>query len=430
MGQLYYRVIDVTDSGPYVTKLVLAMPREVTANELKPGLFSVYVEIRDKNGDVVELPKSFIQRDEFVPSRGYRPVTAAYPCTMRGEAVQGPSRYAAIEMPYGPICKCSSALAADFRNINGHSRYTVQDYRVTLTAPIGSGDSELKGLVFDTAGGTFNPKTERFLHGVSTYPDLPIRYGYFVPKMLDGKKPLIVFLHGAGEGGRDLPIAWSGNKVTEFTEDWIQDKFGGAFVLVPQCDTMWLDDGSGKYGDSGKSMYTEALKACIDEFIQRFSAVIDSRRVYIGGDSNGGFMTVRMLMSYPKAFAAAFPICEAMLDKRILKKDIQHLKNIPIWFIHAKNDPVVKPDDYVVPTYKRLIAAGAKNCHFTFWDKIVDIHAGFKDEKGNPYEYLGHFSWIPVFNDDCRLDFDGSPVRLNGREVTMLEWLSAQRLNK
>ena len=427
MGQIYYQVIDLTDFGPYVTKLVLGMPREVKAEELKPELFSVYVEIRDKNGDVVELPKSFIQRDEFVPSRGYRPVTAAYPCTLRGEPAAGSSRYAAIEMPYGPIYKCSAALAADFKSINGHGRYTVQDYRVTLTAPIGTGDAELKGLVFDTAAGVFNPKAERFLAGVSSHPTLPIRYGYFVPRRIDGKKPLIIFLHGAGEGGQDLPVAYTGNKVTEFTEEWMQEKFGGAFVLVPQCDTMWLDDGSGKYGDSGKSKYTEALKYLIDEFVEQFSYAIDASRIYVGGDSNGGFMTLRMLMSYPLYFAAAFPICEAMYDKRITDADIQHMKDIPIWFIHAKNDPVVKPEEFVVPTYKRLMAAGAKNCHFTYWDKIVDLHAGFKDEKGKPFEYLGHFAWVPVFNDDCRLDFDGRPVLLNGRETTLMTWLAAQR---
>ena len=28
LGNLYYQVIEVTDFGPYVTKLVLAMPRE------------------------------------------------------------------------------------------------------------------------------------------------------------------------------------------------------------------------------------------------------------------------------------------------------------------------------------------------------------------------------------------------------------------
>lgn len=430
MGYLYYQVVDVTDFGPYVTKLVLGMPREVSADELDPKIFSVYVEVRDKSGRTVELPKSFIERDQFVPSRGYRPVSAAYPSTRQGKPVEGKSRYVALEMPYGPIWKCSAALAADFKNINGHEIYTVRDYRVTLTGNIGRGDETLGGLVFDTSAGVFNPKAERFLHSVSTHAKLPIRYGYFVPRKLDGPKPLIIFLHGAGEGGQDLPIAYSGNKVTEFTEDWMQAKFGGAFVLVPQCDTMWLDDGSGQYGDSGKSKYTEALKYLIDEFIDRFRYVIDPERIYIGGDSNGGFMTVRMLMSYPNAFTAAFPICEAMLDQRISDEDIQNLKEIPIWFTHAKNDPVVEPERYAVPTYQRLMAAGARDCHFTYWDKIVDLHTGFKNERGEPYEYMGHFSWIPVFNDDCRLDFDGKPVTIDGREVTLMDWLARQKKHR
>lgn len=427
MGHLYYQVVDVTDFGPYVTKLILGMPRKVTAQELKPELFSVYVEVKDKAGQVVELPKSFIQRDQFIPSRGYRPVTAAYPCGLQGVPVEEESSFVALEMPYGPIWKCSAALAADFKSLNGHESYTVRDYRVTLTGPVGEGDNALDGLVFDTSAGVFNPKAERFLTGVSHHPELPIRYGYFVPERLDGKKPLIIFLHGAGEGGQDLPIAWSGNKVTAFAEPEVQEQFGGAFVLVPQCDTMWLDDGSGQYGHSGKSKYTEALKVLIDEFIERFSAVIDVQRIYIGGDSNGGFMTMRMLMSYPDAFTAAFPICEAMLDKCITDEDIEHLKDIPMWFVHAKNDPVVRPEQYAVPTYRRLMAAGAENCHFTYWEKIVDMHAGFKNEQGEPYEYLGHFAWIPVFNDDCRLDFDGKPVMLNGREVTLMAWLAHQK---
>ncbi len=429
MGNLYYQVIEVTDFGPYVTRLVLAMPRPVRAEELRPELFSVYVTLRQKNGDTVELPKNFIQRDEFVPSRGYRPVQKAYPSDRQGARTDGASRFVTLEMPFGPIWKCSAALAADFKSINGHEQYTVNDYRVTLTGPLGEGDEALTGLVFDTPAGVFNPQAERFLKGKSSHPALPIRYGYYVPERLDAKKALIVFLHGAGEGGQDLPIAWSGNKVTALTEEEIQRRFGGAFVLVPQCDTMWLDDGSHQYGDSGKSMYTEALKFLIDEFIEKNRAVIDPNRVYLGGDSNGGFMTLRMLMSYPDLFAAAFPICEAMIDTRVSDGDIARLKDIPLWFTHAKNDPVVVPEKYVLPTYERLMAAGAKNCHFTFWDKITDLHGTFQNEQGDPWEYMGHFAWIPVFNDDCRLDFDGKPVLVNGREVSLMEWLAAQSKN-
>ena len=425
MGRIYYQVIDITDFGPYVTKLILGMPRTVKQDEIIPEQFNVYVEIKDLKGNIVMKPKSFIERDVFVPSTAYRSIDQVYPCDLKGnKMIEG--EYVALEMPYGPIYPCTSALAADFSNINGHESYVNCEYRITQIQEIGKGDQILRGLVFDSCGKVYNEKKDRFLTGISSYAALPLRYGYYVPEVNVGKKPLIIFLHGAGEGGMDLPIAWSGNKVTEFTEKWVQDKFGGAYILVPQCDTMWMNDGSGVYGTSGKSMYTKALKACIDEFIQKNKTMIDTKRVYIGGDSNGGFMTMRMLMSYPKYFAAAFPICEAMIDRKISDKDIAHLKEIPIWFTHAKNDPVVPPQDYVVPTYKRLIEAGAKNVHFTFWDKITDIHAGFKDEKGEPYEYIGHFAWIPMFNDDCRLDYDGKPVIVEGKEVSLMDWLSLQ----
>ena len=427
MGQLYYQVIRVTDFGPYVTRLVLALPREAGPEELQPEKFSVYVTIRDKAGDQVELPKSFIERKDMVPSRGYRPVTAAYPGDLSGNRVDGKSRFAVLEMPYGPRWKCSAALAANFRNINGHESYTVADYRVTLTAPLGEGEDMMQGLVFDICAGTLNPQKDRFLTGTSSDHAMPLRYGYYVPETIDGPRPLIIFLHGAGEGGHDLPIAWSGNKVTEFTEPWMQKIFGGAFVLVPQCDTMWLNDGSGQYGSSGKSMYTGALMALIEEFVRRYDYVIDRSRIYIGGDSNGGFMTMRMLMSYPDCFAAAFPICEAMLDARITEEDIARLKRIPIWFTHAQNDPIVKPEEYVLPTYRRLMAAGAENCHLTYWDRIMDLHGEFTQENGEPWEYMGHFAWIPVFNDDCRTDYDGKPVLWEGKEVSLMEWLAAQR---
>ena len=38
----------------------------------------------------------------------------------------------------------------------------------------------------------------------------------------------------------------------------------------------------------------------------------------------------------------------------ISDEDILKLKDLPIWFTHAKTDPVVVPDDFVVPTYERL----------------------------------------------------------------------------
>ncbi len=427
MRNLYYQMIDVTDFGPYVTKLILAMPRKVAADELSKDSFNVFVEMLSKKGDIIELPKSFIERDEFVPSKGYRVIKDVYPSDIKGNRSSEPSRYVTLELEIGPAYKCSSALAADFKNINGHERYTVNDYVVTQIKEIGEGDEQLRGLVFDLCAGVFNPKKERFLEYDSEDESKILRYGYFIPELKGGKKPLIVWLHGAGEGGDDTSISYSGNKVPALTEKWAQDKFGGAFILSPQCPTMWLDNGSGEYGDSGESRYVQVLKNTIDHFIDRFEYVIDTDRIYVGGDSNGGFMTMRMIMDYPDFFAAAFPICEAMIDEKITDAHIEKMKELPIWFTHAKNDPIVVPEKYVKPTYDRLMKAGAKNVHFTFWDKIMDLHMGFKDENGNPFEYLGHFAWIPMLNDDCRLDYDGKPVVVSGKEVTLLDWLALQK---
>ena len=426
MASLYYQYMVVTDFGPYITKLILGMPREVAASELNKDQFSVFVQARNACGDVVQVPKSFIERDQMEPSQGYRIVTDAYPSDKTGNRVDTGSRFVTLEMAYGPIYKCSSGLTADFQNVNGHEFFTVCDYKVSLTAPIGAGKEALSGLVFDYCAGVLCPQRDRFQQGVSDYAPIPLRYGYYTPDLNGGKKALIVWLHGAGEGGQDTAIAYAGNKVPELTEPWAQEKLGGAFVFAPQCPTMWLDDGSGQYGSSGNSMYVEALKAAIDGFIARFADVIDTDRIYVGGDSNGGFMTMRMIMDYPDFFAAAFPICEAMLDERITDAHIARMKDLPVWFTHCKTDPVVVPDKYVVPTYERLIAAGAKNVHFSFWDKLVDIHTGFKKENGEPWEYMGHFAWIPMLNDDCDFDYDGKPVVYEGEEVTLLTWLGKQ----
>jgi len=46
---------------------------------------------------------------------------------------------------------------------------------------------------------------------------------------------------------------------------------------------------------------------------------------------------------------------------------------------------------------------------------------------GENYRYNGHWSWIYSHSNTARTDLDGSPVMLNGRPVTIMEWLAAQK---
>lgn len=129
-------------------------------------------------------------------------------------------------------------------------------------------------------------------------------------------------------------------------------------------------DGFKSFGD-GTSKYEVALMELIKEYVANHKN-IDEDRIYIGGDSNGGYMTMLMIRDYPDYFAAAFPTCEALRDSLITDGDIQKMKDIPIWFTAAKTDGVVMPAEYVIPTYKRLLAAGAQNVQFSFFDNVHD----------------------------------------------------------
>lgn len=425
MNKLYYQKIEVTDCGPYVTKLVLSINQEIQSKDLDIKQFSVYVRIYDKSGNLIKKPIHRMDKNSpLIAQKGYRSIKKIYPSDRKGNP-KTKSKFITLAMKYGPTEKLCSAISADFITEGMPEFYTVHDYRITQIEDINTDKGKISGLVFDHCAGVFNEETNRFDQKISHNKD-ELNYGYFIPQRSGGKKPLIVFLHGAGEGGHDLPIAYSGNKVTAFTEKHIQDIFNGAYILVPQCPTVWMNDGKEQLGLSGKSIYVRPLMKVIKKFVADNETRIDKNRIYIGGDSNGGFMTLRMLLDYPNYFAAGFPICEAMYDKALSNDDIKQLSKIPLWFVHAKNDPLVKPDKFVVPTYKRLKKAGAKNLHFTFWNKIIDMHGLFKDKEGQPYEYLGHFAWIPTFNDDCKNDYDGQPVVVKGKKVSLFEWLALQ----
>ncbi|WP_123041136.1 prolyl oligopeptidase family serine peptidase [Cohnella candidum] len=423
MGKIYYTMTEITDYGPFITKLVLPMGANVKAESVKPACFHVYVERKDKKGEILMLPRSWTDLEHKEPSKGNGAITDAYPSSIDGER-QEEGEFVTLEMKYGPDVPLSASIAP----IGMMNEYIISHYRITQVADIPSEGENLSGFVFDLCAGNSTKQAEKFLQGISSYAEEPLNYGYFVPQTGNGKRPLIIWLHGGGEGGTDPAIAYTGNKVVNLAGDDIQAKFGGAFVLVPQAKTFWLDDGSGQYGRTGKSKYVKALKALIDEFIANNDTSIDMSRIYIGGCSNGGFMTMRMLLDYPHFFAAAYPVCEALYDEVIRDEDIEAIKHLPIWFTHSKDDTIVKPEETVVPTYERLMRAGAGNVHFSYFEQVVDLHGLFTNEHGEPYTYHGHFSWIYALNDDCRLDYDGKPVMVEGKEVSLMEWLAEQKM--
>ena len=129
-----------------------------------------------------------------------------------------------------------------------------------------------------------------------------------------GKNPLIIWLHGAGEGGTEVDIALLGNDVTNLGEDKIQsyfktDTLAGAYVLAVQTPTFWMDNGEGGQGDGmNDSIYTEVLMKTIEKYVTD-NTDIDENRIYLGGCSNGGYLTMKMALNYKDYFSSYYPVC-------------------------------------------------------------------------------------------------------------------------
>lgn len=229
---------------------------------------------------------------------------------------------------------------------------------------------------------------------------ITMKYGVHKPKK--ETHDLVIWLHGIGEGGEDIRYTVLGNKVSALAESHYQDAIGGAWILTPQCPTFWMDK-TGKdptINNDGTSYYTKALI----ELIQNFKEEIQAGKVIVSGCSNGGFMTMRLALDAPELFDGYIPVCEALADKYISEEEIEKLAKLPMYFIYAEDDQTVPPKDYEIPTIKRLKKAGANDLYVFHPANVHDTTGKYLDKEGNPYSYVGHWSWIYFFNDECNAD--------------------------
>ena len=270
--------------------------------------------------------------------------------------------------------------------------------------------------------------------------DVTLTYASYEPWSLKGDgvaNPLVIWLHGGGEGGVDVSITLLGNEVVSLIRPEIQSHFtteggkNGAYVLSVQCPTMWMGTSKGFGHGEYPSLYADVLKSCIDEFVDQHPDV-DRNRIYLGGCSNGGFMTMHMLLRNPRYFAAAYPTCEAYMDQYISDTEIKMLAEENIWFVQSFDDTTVAAATHCIPTFQRLVKAGAKNVWMSMFESVVGM-----DDPGMPI--MGHFAWCYVFNDAVTMSQEqvedsivptnngGGTVAPQGH-ANLFEWMNAQVL--
>lgn len=418
----YQTVTEVFDWGPSVSKLIVNLGTTVNAKDVDASTFKVYVKRNLPDGALTPAEAMAItdrivvlgsEAKDNKDLEGYREVTAAYVCDANCNPVSA-GEYVVIEMKVAPNDTLGAALNWNARI--SYNAFVTPEYTIIQDKKLG----KLKDLVIDNCKGNIRPIVDEFKFGSYATPDRrSLSYAAFEPNYDGRKHPLIVWLHGGGEGGNPSPsLPIMGNKVTAFAEETIQNYFGGAFVLAPQCPTMWME-GAGPNGFAdGKPLYEDILISLIRDYAAS-NPSIDTSRIYVGGDSNGGYMTLCLVRDYPNYFAAGFPVCEGLADRLISDSDLRKIAQTPLWFVAAATDTTLPPKDYSIPTVQRLRNIGAE-VYFNYFTDVHDTTGLYFKDNGQPWEYAGHWSWIYVYNDICEED-------INGRTVKLFQWLASHR---
>lgn len=196
------------------------------------------------------------------------------------------------------------------------------------------------------------------------------------------KYPLVIFLHGSGERGNDndAQLKWG---VMNFASDYNM-KMHPAFVIAPQCplNQSWANTKRGQHNEivmqSTPTKPMQLLMELISDVTRRFH--VDTSRIYITGLSMGGYGTFDALERYPNLFAAAVPVCGSGDVTKAAG-----IAKIPLWMFGGADDPTVNPI-LLYDMINALVKAGA--------------HPGFTE-----YPQVGHFSWIPAYNDPLMIEW-------------------------
>ena len=242
------------------------------------------------------------------------------------------------------------------------------------------------------------------------------------------KYPVVVWLHGNSSGDYEGHQIDNCN-IALWTSEEYQSRFEGtegAYILAPRYPTSSLLavawEGS-----------TTPLKKTIDAFVKANAKHVDTNKIYIGGYSMGGKMTLRMASTYPDYFAAAFPLSPVYAPS---DRELNDLIDMPIWFFWCKNDDYAALNQVTVRgnwQYLMNISNCKSRCRISTFDVIYNSDYSVKTADGkNDIHNTWDAACHDMFMDDGQpqkdvttTDGEGAIIKLS-YPSGLITWLSQQ----
>ena len=263
-------------------------------------------------------------------------------------------------------------------------------YTITQNAPIVVRGRRPVTIARFVQGRLSNPEVDAFGYRTS---GSGMKYRLYSPGRHGsgrGGQPLVVWLHGGGEGA-SLPDGYYDNETTlranrgalGFATREAQRIFGGAYVVAPQSTSYWLEDGP---------RFAPLILEIVRDLARRYP--VDRDRIYVAGCSNGGYMSLKMTTTYPELFAASVPICGVVTSLQpggptLITDDELSRITTPTWLVASRDDTTVPPEPNTVHAHD-LIPGSL----MTLYDHVI----------WNGYQFPGHWSWIYVARNDPSID--------------------------
>ncbi len=237
-----------------------------------------------------------------------------------------------------------------------------------------------------------------------------VMYRLYTPDA-KGPRPMILFLHGGGNGGYEGERDNNKQIITDFGPINFAERYPDLYVMAPMAVEMRRDMRafnmnnrfalSDSFNAPGYGWCREYLGQVCD-IIRRMAAEgkVDGKRVYVTGMSMGGAGTIRAMSVGADLFAACLPVCPTMTPETFsILKSIRR----PVWVTSAYIDHTLYRHKYLVDAVMSLRDSGNSNAHLTLFSPEELEKYDIAITPDLPYPRLfseNHASWVPTYNNE------------------------------